>query len=174
MAWGAARSAEDKPPDEAFERSSLELGFQIPDSFTPAGSTRKYVKTDTGPAPCLDTIWEHDGDSIVIRLTVIPDAAWEKPPSEMFAAVQQAMLSKPNVRVISEHDYKVGDHPAHSVTVSFQRDKLWFGRMDFVLNKPIVHVVLYMSPDEAALKGEPSEALFQSISIKPKETPQLR
>lgn len=174
MACGLAGSEENKPPDEAFDRSPFELKFQVPDSFTLAGSNRKYVKTDTGPAPCLDTIWKHDGDSIVIRLSVIPDAGWEKPPSDMFAAARQGMLSRPNVRVISEHDYKVDDHAAHSVIISFEREKLWFGRMDFVLNKPIVHVVLYMSPNEAALKGKPSEALFQSISLQPKKTPNLR
>lgn len=174
MAWSVARSAEDKPPDEAFDRSSLELRFQVPDSFTPSGSDRKYVKTDTGPAPCLDTIWKHNGDSIVTRLMVIPGGAWEKPPSEMFAAAQRGMLSIPSLRVVSEHGYKVDDHPAHSVIISFQRDKPMFSRMDFVLNKPIVHVVMYISPNEAALKGEASKALFQSISIKPKETPNLR
>lgn len=174
MAWSVARSEENKPPDEAFDRSAFELKFQVPDSFTLTGRNRKYVKTDTGPAPCLDTIWEHEGDSIVIRLSVIPDAAWEKPPSEMFAAAQQGMLSRPKVRVISERDYKVDDRPAHSVIISFEREKLWFGRMDLVLNKPIVHVVLYMSPNEAALNGEASEALFKSISIKPKKTPNPR
>ena len=169
IAWSPARSAEERPPDEAFDRSAFDLGFQIPESFKLAGSNRKYLPTQAGKAPCLDLTWKRNSDSIMIRLMVVPDVAWQKPPSEMFADARKSMLASPNLKVISERSYQVGGHPAYSYIISFQLDKPMFYRMDCVLNKPDLHVVTYISPNEEALKGEASKALFQSISIRPKK-----
>jgi hypothetical protein len=174
--WGAsivvALCDEDKPSDEAFSRSTFDLSFQIPQSFNKSGESRKYLQTETGKAACRDRIWKRGSDFIVIRQMVIPDLAWDKTPAEMFADGRNAMAGSGSVRIIAEHDYERDGCLAHSFAVEFRKDNtVSFQRMDCFLMKPDLNVVVYMSPNEAALQESACQTLFKSLSIKARRNP---
>jgi len=163
-----ALGEEEKPPDEAFDGSAFDFRFQIPDSFTSNNSGRGYLQTGTGKAPYLDLSWKHDSDFIVVRLLVMPAVDWEKSPTEMFADAKKNMLTAPNLKLLSERDYRVEDCPAHSFLFYRRGDDAKFERIDYFLTKPDLNIVMYSSPGKAALDCVPCQELFQSISIQAK------
>jgi hypothetical protein len=163
---------DEKPSDEAFSRSTSDLSFQIPQSFNRSGDSRKYQQTETGKAACRDRIWKHGSDFIVIRQMVIPDPAWDKTPEEMFADARNAMVGSGSIRIIAEHDYERDGCLAHSFAVEFRKSNtLSFQRMDCFLTKPDLYVVVYMSPNEAALQEAACQTLFKSLSIRGRSHP---
>lgn len=159
---------EEKPPDEAFERSAFDFRFQIPESFSSTTTDRGYLQMGHNRAAYLDLTWKRESDSIVVRLFVVPASGWEKSPSEIFADAKKNMLSGSNLKLLSERDYQVGDCPAHSFVFFRQGDEPKFQRIDYFLTKPDLNIVMYSSPGKAALASNACEELFESISIKTK------
>ena len=162
----------ENPSDEAFSRSTSDLSFRIPQSFDRSGESRKYLQTETGKAACRDRIWKRGSDFIVIRQMVIPDPAWDKTPAEMFADGRNAMVGSGSIRIIAEYDYERNGCLAHSFAVEFRKDNTFsFQRVDCFLMKPDLNVVVYMSPNEAALQESACQTLFKSLSIKARRNP---
>jgi hypothetical protein len=90
----------------------------------------------------------------------------------MFADGRNAMAGSGSVRIIAEHDYERDGCLAHSFAVEFRKDNsVSFQRMDCFLMKPDLNVVVYMSPNEAALQESACQTLFKSLSIKARRNP---
>jgi hypothetical protein len=86
----------------------------------------------------------------------------------MFAGAKQNMLTDPNLKLVSERDYKVGDCPAHSFIFASEGNDPKFQRMDYVLTKPDLSIVVFASPNKTALDDTSCKELFQSISVRSK------
>jgi hypothetical protein len=169
--WGAsvvvALCDEEKPSDEAFRGSTFDLSFQIPQSFDRSRESCKYLQTETGKAACRDRIWKRGSDFILIRQMVVPNPAWDKTPAEMFAEARDRMVGSGSVRIIEEYDYERNGCLAHSFAVEFRKgNTLSFQRMDCFLVKPDVDIVVYVSPNEAALQEAACQTLFKSLFLK--------
>lgn len=122
-----------------------------------------------GKVPFRAESWFRKSDSISVKVTVMPELWWETRRNTAFAEAKQNMLGDPKVKFISERDYMVDGCPAYSMVAAHQGDKSFFQRTDYVLVKPDLHVVIYTSVNESALKAELCEGLFKSISIKLRE-----
>lgn len=62
MACSVARSEENKPPDETFDRSPFELKFQVPDSFT----LKAAIVNTSRPTPDQPLAWTPSGSTTAI------------------------------------------------------------------------------------------------------------
>lgn len=155
-------AAGEKPPAEAFQQSPFEFTIKIPPAFKQTASNTGYFPTPMGNVPYEEKAWQAKADTISTKVTVMPEAWWQTRAAGAFAE-----LRDPGARLISERDYSLGDCRAHSVVVAL---KSQFQRIDYILMKPDLRVVMYLSPKEAALNEAPCSSLFQSISIKPKAT----
>ena len=166
-----AFAADSEPPEEVFDRSPFEFRFAIPDSFgKPVNGKSAYLDTDAGKAPYRQLDWENGGDVIVVRWMVVPDASWRsKTPEKMLTDAKTLILRGNNVKLISERDYKIGECPARSFILSTTGDRPNFQRIDYILAKPDLNVVMYASPKKEALDGSACSELFKSIAIEPKK-----
>jgi len=165
-----AFGGDEKPPDEVFERSNSKFLFEIPASFgKPVGGYSAYLATDAGNAPIRDLTWKHDADTIVLRWMVVPDAVWQlKTTEQMFAGARDNMLTDKHLKLISERDYELNGSPAHSFIFAVEGDQPEFQRMDYILTKPDLNIVMFISPKKAALEDVACKKLFESLSIGPK------
>ena len=163
----AAFAAGDKPPAEAFRQSPFEFTLKIPSGFKQTASNTGYFPTPMGNVAYEEKAWQSKGDTISTKVTVMPETWWQERAAGAFAEAKENMLREPGARLICESDYVVGDCTAHSLVVAL---KTQFQRIDYILMKPDLRVVMYLSPKEAALSGAPCSSLFQSVSIKPKTT----
>jgi hypothetical protein len=159
--------AAEEPPDTVFH-STYEFNFRIPPSFKPTGGKRGYLDTPAGKAPYFDQVWRAEKDLIMIRAFVVPEVSWQAPLNLMFAGAKENMLTDPNLKLVSERDYKVGDCPAHSFIFSHEGDDTHFERMDYIVTKPDLNIVDYVSPTKASLENLACKELFESISVRPK------
>ena len=101
----------------------------------------------------------------------MPELWWQTRSSQAFAEAKQNLLSGSNVKLVSERAYSISGCPAHSLVVGRHGNKTEFQRIDYFLMKPDLHVVMYVSPNDAALNDTACKKLFESVSIEPK-TPQ--
>jgi hypothetical protein len=101
----------------------------------------------------------------------MPELWWQTRNSQAFAEAKQNLLSDSNVKRVSERDYSISGCPAYSLVVGRHGNKTVFQRIDYFLMKPDLHVVMSVSPNDAALNDTACKKLFESVSIKPK-TPQ--
>ena len=170
LSFTPLRADEQKPPAELFGKGPLEFVVDIPDSFgMPVETDTAYLTTDAGKAPYRELTWKHEKDTLVIRWTVLPEAAWQgKTPKEMFANAKALLTRQENVQLITDRDYKVGESPAHSFVFSVTGAKPGFQRIDYVLTKPEMNVVIYASPTREAIEGKTCEGIFTSISTTPR------
>jgi hypothetical protein len=90
---------------------------------------------------------------------------WQTRSNGSFAEAKQNLLSDSNVKLITERDYSIGGCAAHSTVFRRSGDKSEFQRVDLLLVKPDLRVVMYVSPNESALNGTACKKLFESISI---------
>jgi hypothetical protein len=160
-----ALAAGDKPAPDVFQQSPFEFVFKVPSGFKQTASNTGYFPTPMGNVPYEEKRWDSKGDTISTKVTVMPEAWWQTRAAGAFAEAKDNMLREPGARLISERDYAIGDCKAHSLVVAL---KTQFQRIDYILMKPDLRVVMYLSPKEAALSGAPCSSLFQSVSIKPK------
>jgi hypothetical protein len=161
----AALEAGEKPPSEVFQQSRFEFTFKTPPAFKLTTSKSGYVPTPMGNVPYEEKGWQNKADTISTKVTVMPDAWWQIRASGAFAEATYNLLQKPDVRLISERDYSLGDCQAHSVVVAL---KSRFQRIDFYLVKPDLRVIMYLSPKEGALTDAACKSLFDSVAITPK------
>jgi len=161
----AAGAAVDKPPVEAFQQSQFELTFKTPSEFKQTASNTGYFPTPMGNVPYEENAWQGKKDTISTKVTVMPELWWQQRAAGAFAEAKENMLRQPGVRLISERDYAIGDCRAHSLIVALRTR---FQRIDFILMKPDLRVIMYLSQKEAALSDVPCSSLFQSVSIKSK------
>ena len=118
-----------------------------------------------GNVPYEEKAWQSKADTISTKVTVKPEAWWQTRAAGAFAEAKEKMLREPGLKLISEHDYSVGNCRAHSLVMAL---KTQFPRIDYFLMKPDLRVVMYLLPKEATLTDAPCSSLFESISIKPK------
>src|SRR5919109_3200286 len=162
----AAPAADEQPSDEVFERSAFDMGFHIPSAFTPLGKERGYLQTDHGRAPYRDFSWKKDDDLIVIRQFVVPEVTWrEKSPSQAFADAKNNILTAPEMKLLSERDYDIAGCSAHTFIFQVEGAQPHFERMDYILTKPDLNIVMYSSPNKAALDDVACQELFRNIAI---------
>ena len=160
-----ALAAGEKPPPEAFQKSSFEFTFKIPTSFKLTVAKTGYFPTPMGSVPYEEKTWQNKADRIATKVTVMPDAWWQTRADGAFMEAKENMLRELGGRLISERDYSVGNCRAHSLVVGLKTE---FQRIDFFLMKPDLRVVMYLSPKEAALNDAACKSLFESISVRPK------
>ena len=160
-----AAASGDKPPAEVFHQSQFEFTLKIPSGFKQTASNTGYFPTPMGNVPYEEKRWDSKGDTISTKVTVMPEPWWQQRAAGAFAEAKENMLREPGARLISERDYAIGDCRSHSLVVAL---KTQFQRIDYILMKPDLKVVMYLSPKEAALSGVACSSLFQSVSIKPK------
>ena len=162
-----AAASGDKPPAEVFQQSQFEFTLKIPSGFKQSASNTGYFPTPMGNVPYQEKRWDNEADTISTKVTVMPELWWQQRAAGAFAEAKENMVQEPGARLLSERDYTIGDCRAHSLVVAM---KAQFQRIDYILMKPDLRVVMYLSPKEAALSGAPCSNLFQSVSIKPKTT----
>ncbi len=121
-----------------------------------------------GKVPFRAESWFRKGDSISVKVTVMPEVWWQTRRNTAFAEAKQNMLSDPKVKIISARDYLVDGCPAYSMVAAHHGNKSFYQRTDYILVKPDLHVIIYTSVNESALKAELCEGLFKSIVIKPR------
>jgi hypothetical protein len=163
----AAFAGGEKPPAEAFQQSPFEFTLKVPPAFKQTASNTGYFPTPMGNVAYEEKRWDSKGDTISTKVTVMPEPWWQQRAAGAFAEAKENMLREAGARLISERDYVIGDCRAHSLVVAL---KTQFQRIDYILMKPDLRAVMYLSPKEAALSGAPCSSLFQSFSIKPKTT----
>jgi hypothetical protein len=161
----AAIAASDKPPAEVFQQSQFEFALKIPSGFKQTASNIGNFPTPMGEVPYEEKRWDNKADIISTKVTVMPEAWWQQRAGGAFAEARDSMLHEPRARLISERDYVVGGCRAHSVLAALGSQ---FQRIDYFLVKPDLRVVMYLSPQQAALTAAPCSSLFDSISIQPK------
>jgi hypothetical protein len=162
-----ALAAGEKPPADAFSQSPFEFALKIPSGFKQTASNTGYFPTPVGNVPYEEKRWDRKDDTISTKVTVMPELWWQHLAAGAFAGAKQEMLGESGTRLISERHYAIGDCRAYSLVVAL---KTQFQRIDYILMKPDVRVVMYISPKEAALNEAACTSLFQSVSIKPKAT----
>lgn len=146
----SAESLAGQPPDTAFH-SVYKFRFRIPSSFKAAGSDRGYLETPAGKTPYIEGIWRGGRDSITIRAFLVPDASWQASPQQMFAAAKQNMLTDRSLKLVSERDYQVGNCLAHSFVFSRGGENPLFKRIDYILRRPEVNIIVYASRTKTSL-----------------------
>jgi len=158
----AAVAAGDKPPAEVFKQSPFAFTIKIPPEFKQTASNTGYLPTPMGNVPYEEKGWESKGDTISTKVTVMSEAWWRTRADRVFAENRDAMARNPHARLISEREYIVGGCRAYSQVLALGSQ---FQRIDFFLTKPDVRVLMYLSPQQAALNAPACSSLFQSISI---------
>jgi len=162
----AASAADEEPPDEVFELSAFDMGFHIPSAFTPLGKKRGYLQTDHGKTPYRDFSWKKGDEMIVIRQFVVPEVTWhDKSPSQAFSDAKKNILAAPETKLVSERDYDIAGCSAHTFIFQVEGDGPHFERMDYILTKPDLNIVMYSSPNKAALDDVACQDLFRNIVI---------
>jgi hypothetical protein len=160
----------EKPPAAAFEQSAFEFTYQIPPSFSSAHAERGYVPTPLGSVPFRVESWRGKNDSIIIKITVMPQVWWQTRSNGAFAEAKQNLLIDSNVKLIAERDYSVGGCAAHSMVFRRSGDKSEFQRVDLFFVKPDLRVVMYVSPNESALEQHAKNSLKVSLSPRKQAT----
>jgi hypothetical protein len=161
----AAASAGDKPPANVFQQSQFEFTFKVPSGFKQTASNTGYFPTPIGNVPYEEKAWQSKSDTVSTKVTVMPELWWQQRAAGAFAEARDNMLREPHARLISERDYVLGGCRAHSLVVALASQ---FQRIDYFLVKPDLRVVMYLSPNQAALNTPPCSTLFDSIAIQPK------
>ena len=161
----AAVMAADKPPAGVFQQSQFEFKFNLPPGFKQTASNTGYFPTPMGNVPYEEKRWDNKTDTISTKITVMPEAWWQQRATGAFAEFRGFMAREPQTRLISEREYIIGGCRAYSMVVALSSQ---FQRIDQFLVKPDLRVVMYLSPNQAALNAPRCSTLFDSISIQPK------
>jgi hypothetical protein len=157
-----AVAAGDKPPAEVFLQSQFAFTVKIPSGFKQTASNTGYFPTPMGNVPYEEKAWESKGDTISTKVTVMPEAWWRTRAGGAFAEFRDSIARDPHARLISQREYIVGGCRAYSLVLALSSQ---FQRIDQVLTKPDLRVVMYLSPQQAALSAPACSSLFESISI---------
>jgi hypothetical protein len=158
----ATVAAGDKPPAELFKQSQFHFTVIIPSGFKQTASNTGYLPTPMGNVPYEEKGWERKRDTISTKVVVMSEAWWRTRADRAFGENRDSMARDPHARLISEREYIVGGCRAYSLVVGLGSQ---FQRIDYFLTKPDFRVVMYLSPQQAALSAPACSNLFQSISI---------
>ena len=162
--------ADDTPPEDVFNHSSRDLAFRLPPQFQLLMQSRKYLNPAAHESPRFQRIWQHDSDSIIVNVVVLPDVIWrQKTPTGIFAKSLANMLSDPTLKLMSRRTYELDGCSAESITCYYDRANGTSQRMDCFLSKPYMFMLAYVSSKPSSWDDSASKAFFQSISLKPKK-----
>jgi hypothetical protein len=113
-----ALAAGEKPPSEVFQQSPFEFSFKIPPAFKQRASNTGYFPTPMGNVPYEEKTWDSKADTISTKVTIMPEAWWQKRAAGAFAEARDNLIREPRARLISERDYVFGGCRAHSLGVA--------------------------------------------------------
>jgi hypothetical protein len=137
--------AQEKPPEEVFNRSFRNLVFHVPPDF-------QLVREDSGynathDIPTFNRIWKKGSDAgRSVSVVVLPEAAWQQHTNKQILDRYIAyMLSEPAPKLVSRRSYDLDGCPAESVTYFYEGSGGTSQRVDCFLAKPNVFVLVYLS-----------------------------
>ena len=158
-----------EPAENVSDDSSRHLVCQIPAGFKLVSQEQTYLNPQTHEVPVFRRMWQNGPNSIVISIFTMPDMVWHRDPKQMFADGLMGMLSDPALKTAPRQTYELDGASAISIIGSYNSPGENSQRMDFILMKPKIYMVAYLSPRPLSWDDPLSKAFFQTLSVKSKK-----
>jgi hypothetical protein len=148
--------------------NTFEFKYRIPEAFKSYSTSSGNEDTPGGKIPYSEDFWVNGKESIMVKVLALPENAWKSSPDQMFSKAKEEMIKDAGMTLVSERDYKIGECHAHSFIFEVGGAQPGFARVDYILTKPDLNVVLYTTPSKDALDKPICKDFFDSISVRAK------